>query len=373
MTGTVHHGTPAWHGAMWALALTATSAMAQAADPLLPQPFRLPADFGQEDAGLPDSGRWTDAPLLAYSGVVVPPMESPRVKHTDEPPPPAGTRKWEHVLPFWGQKVIDRGIDLPNPYNLGFSLYLSDEHRDLSKLGVSINDNPLSDASFVEFPDSRIHTLAVQYQVGAWLFPFLNVFGILGYSEGGGDIDIRIPGDELLEFFHIQGCERPAGSPLRPALCDQTLTGTAEADFKGYTYGAGLTLAGAYKDFFFSLPVQYVISDVSMSEKKGKTWNITPRIGWNIHPKSGGLVTAYAGGTYMISDIHIEGSFQFDTSGTPIGQVTSMNYSITVEPTDPWNYLVGAHWMPNKTWSFLGEIGFGGSRENYLMNVFYRF
>ena len=337
--------------------------------------FRWPSDFQTDSSiGQPASGRWADEPLLAYGGHVVPPMESPaRKPSTQDPLPPPGTRKWEHALPIWGQKVIDRGIDLPNPYNLGFSLYLGDEIRDLSKLQVSLNDNPLVDASFVEFPESRIRTQAIQYQVGAWLFPFLNIYGILGYTQGDGDIDIRIAGDELLDFLHIPGCQRPAGSPLRPDLCDETLEGTAKADFTGYTYGLGFTLAGAWQNLFFSLPVQYVVSDVSMSEKKGRTWNITPRVGWNFHPRKGQMLTAYAGGTYMISDIHIRGSFEFDTSDTVIGHDTSMNYSIGVEPREPWNYLVGAHYMPNKTWSYLAEIGFGGARENFLVNVFYRF
>lgn len=311
-------------------------------------------------------------PVFAYGGHVVPSMESPRkTPATDEPPPEPGPRKWEHALPIWGQKVIDRGIDLPNPYNLGFSAYFGDEIRDLSDLTININNGPPLDTSFVEFPESRIKNHSIQYQFGAWLFPFLNIYAITGFSAGKGDVDIRIPGAELMEFLGVPGCN--LSGPLRPALCDQTLEGTAKANYKGYTYGAGFTAAGAYKDFFFSLPVQYVISDVSMSEKKGKTWNITPRIGWNFHPKRRGLVTAYIGGTYMISDISIEGSFTFDTSGTVIGQDTTMGYAIKVEPREPWNYLAGVNWMPNKTWGYLAEVGFGGSRENFLVNLFYRF
>jgi hypothetical protein len=109
-----------------------------------------------------------------------------------------------------------------------------------------------------------------------------------------------------------------------------------------------------------------------MSTTPSKTWNIAPRVGWNQH-LDGGMVTWYTGGTYMISKVSITGSFVFPTAGTAIGQDTTLDYSIRVEPKDAWNYLAGAHWMISKSWSILGEVGFGGSRDDLIIAGFYRF
>lgn len=306
----------------------------------------------------------------AYGAPGSAPMDSPLAPDVTAEPPGEPPR-WNRALPFLGQRALDRGYNLPNPYNIGMSLYLGDELRNLSDLNVSLNDNPLQDASFVEFRKTRIKPVAFQYQLGAWLFPFLNVYALAGYTSGHGNIDIAIPGAELMQFLGIGGCGLPAAA--RPDLCSKTIEGTAHANYTGYTWGGGFTAAGAYKKLFFSLPVTYVVADVTQSTTDSETWNIAPRIGWLFQPPRGGMVTAYVGGTYMKSDVFITGSAVMDTADTIIGHDTALNYSIMVQPKEAWNYFVGAHWMATRTWSFLGEVGFGGSRKNVLMNVFYRF
>lgn len=311
--------------------------------------------------------------MLAYGGRVVPPMDAPHVAKpggsaTDEQGMP---KKWDRALPFFAQRVVDKGIDLPNPYDVGLTLYVGREERLLSDLEVGFNANPMSKLGFVTFPNTKIENQSVQAQVGAWLFPFMNVYAIGGYTHGGGDIDIAMPGRDLMQYLGVPGCNLAPG--LRPELCNRTLTGTARANYEGYTYGLGITLAGAYKNLFFSLPVTYVISDVSVSDTLGKTWNIAPRIGYNQHLKSGGLITWYTGGTYLKSEMNITGTFTFATAGTAIGQDTTMRYSITVEPKDNWNWLAGVNWMITKRWGVLGEVGYGGTRQDVILAVFYRF
>jgi hypothetical protein len=327
------------------------------AAPKVPEPTVATAEEG-EARERPDSIQ------LAYGGRVVPPMESSRLP---APGQEVEHRVWPHALPFFAQRVIDRGIDLPNPYNVGFSYYYGSEDRVLSDLEVGFNGGQKLDASFVHFTNTHINPQSLQLQAGAWLLPFLNIYGILGQTQGKGEIDIEIPGRELMEFLGVPGCNLP----VHPSLCDRTLQGTAHADYEGISYGIGLTLAGAWKELFFSLPVTYVESDISMSTTPSKTWNIAPRVGWNQH-LDGGMVTWYTGGTYMISEVSITGSFVFPTAAD-IGQDTTLDYSIHVEPKDAWNYLAGAHWMITKSWSILGEVGFGGSRNDLIVAGFYRF
>lgn len=312
------------------------------------------------------------AQQVAYSGRVVPPMTGPSLPSlgSDEAPPPA-PRRWPHALPFYAQKVIDRGYDLPNPYDIGASLYLGREQRVLSSLQVGFNDRPMSDASFVQFPNTKVETKSFQAQAGAFVFPFLNVYGILGYTQGKGDIDIAIPGRDLMGYLGVPGCS--LGPTLQPALCNETIRATAHADYEGPSYGAGFTVAGAHRDFFFALPVTYVISDMSVSDTKSKTWNIAPRVGWNQHLGPQQMLTWYVGGTYLKSDFNITGEAVLPTAGTAIGGVTRMRYSIHVSPRQRWNALAGANWTVSKFWSAMAEVGFAGERSDLLLTAFYRF
>ncbi|ARN23583.1 hypothetical protein [Piscinibacter gummiphilus] len=309
---------------------------------------------------------------LAYGGRVVPPMTGPQLPDLGgDPAPPAPRPQWDHALPFFAQKVIDRGIDLPNPYDIGASLYLGREERVLSSLAVGFNGGPKTNADFVSFPRADIKTQSFQLQAGAWVFPFLNLYAIGGYTQGTGEIDIEMSGKGLMEYLGVPGCNlAPA---LQPELCSRTLKGTAHAKYHGKSYGAGATVAGAHRNLFFALPITYVISDLTMSDTNAKTWNIAPRIGYNQHLGEGGMLTWYVGGTYLKSDINITGTADFDTAGTPLAPVTSMSYSIHVEPKHRWNALVGANWTLNKMWSVMAEVGFAGAREDLLFTAFYRF
>jgi hypothetical protein len=312
-----------------------------------------------------------DDDVLAYGGRAVPPMTAPQLPGDWEKAPAEPKRQWDRALPFFAQRVVDKGVDLPNPYNVGIALYLGREERILSSLKVGFNGAPLQELDFVQFPKSTIHNQSPQLQLGAWLLPFLNVYGIVGQTSGGGDIDITIPGSELFKFITQNPNACNAG--VVP-ICQRTIAGTAKADFHGNTYGAGMTVAGAWHDLFLALPITYVISNVTISDTLGRTWNIAPRVGWNQHLSDGGILTWYAGGTYLKSDMNITGTFSFDTSGNaPLPATTTMQYDIHVEPKNRWNYLTGVNWTIDKSWGVLAELGFGNTRSDIILTGFFRF
>ena len=310
---------------------------------------------------------------LAYGGRVLPPMTAPNKPAAAAPAAEAASapREWDRALPFFAQRVIDKGYELPNPYFVGTSLYLSHEARRLSTLRVGFNGAPLEVLDFVQFPHTEIDNQSGQILAGAFIFPFMSAYVILGHTQGTGDIHITIEGQGLMDYLGIPGCDLPPA--LRPGLCGQTLTPIAHAKYPGESEGLGITLAGAWHDVFFAMPVTYVVAQVTQSETPSKTWNVAPRVGWNQHLQGGGMLTWYGGATWLKSDFNITGSFQLDTEDTVIGKPTTMSYSIHVEPVNPWNWLAGANWMINKRWSIAGELGFGGARSNVLVTGFYRF
>jgi len=136
----------------------------------------------------------------------------------------------------------------------------------------------LRSADFVQFSQSKIRNESNQFQLGAWLFPFMNVYGIVGDVKGSGDIDIAFSSlRDLEQFFNINiGC---GGKRPKPECSQAIKLPTAHANYSGYTYGAGFTLVGNYKNLFFSLPVTYTVSDISMSETPIESINIGPRVG----------------------------------------------------------------------------------------------
>jgi hypothetical protein len=50
-----------------------------------------------------------------------------------------------------------------------------------------------------------------------------------------------------------------------------------------------------------------------------------------------------------------------------------LSFRISQRNKDRWNGLLGFNGEMNKVWSVMAEAGFGGSRENLIAGVTYRF
>lgn len=287
-------------------------------------------------------------------------------------PAPAEPAQWDRALPFFAQRVIDKGYNLPNPYDIGYSYYNGYQRYVLSDLQVSVGSNALRSADFVQFQQSRIHNASNQVQFGAWLFPFMNVYGIVGNVQGSGSIDINFSSlTDLERFFGINiGC----GGRRPRAECGQPIKlPTQHANYSGHTYGGGFTLVGTYKQLFFSLPVTYTVADITMSDTPVKSINIGPRVGWNIRLGHGlGLLTPYVGATYFRTRATITGHFDVPLPDTD-GQTARLNYQIGEHVTGYWSGSFGASWTINRSIGLLLEIGYGYNRNNVIATGFFRF
>ncbi|VVE35462.1 hypothetical protein PIN31115_03858 [Pandoraea iniqua] len=287
---------------------------------------------------------------------------------TVEPKP---ARQWDRALPFFAQRVIDRGYDLPNPYDVGYSYFNGTQRYQLSNLMVGANGNGLRSADFVQFDQSRIRSQSNQFQFGAWLFPFMNVYGIFGNVRGHGDIGISFSSLTALEqFFGINvGC---GGRRPGPECSKSIKLPTQQANYSGTTYGAGFTLVGTYGNLFFSLPVTYTVSNISMSDSSIQSWNISPRIGWNVHLGGYGILTPYVGATWFRTRATITGHFDIpiDAAG---GQTQRLDYQIDESVVGAWSGVVGVSWAASKRFGLLAEIGYGYNRSDVILTAFLRF
>ncbi|WP_432261341.1 hypothetical protein [Cupriavidus sp. TMH.W2] len=300
-----------------------------------------------------------------YRGYVGPPAQPDSGE-----PASAAPRQWDRALPFFAQRVIDKGYDLPNPYDIGYSYFDGQQRYQLSGLSVSAGSAPLRGADFVRFDQSRIRNTSNQVQVGAWLFPFMNIYGMLGTVRGSGDIGISFSSlTDLERFFGIDiGC---GGRRPRPDCGKAVRLPTQHASYSGHSYGAGFTLVGSYGDLFFSLPVTFTVSDISMSETPVKSFNIGPRVGWNFRLGRFGVLTPYVGATWFQTHASITGHFDVPVPGTD--QTQRLNYKIDEKVVGTWSGSVGMNWTVNKYVGLLVEVGYGYNRNNVIATGFLRF
>ena len=90
----------------------------------------------------------------------------------------------------------------------------------------------------------------------SWLFPFFNIYGILGRADGEVEIDLnRIV---------------PLG-----ILTPQTF----KVGYEGLVYGGGFVVAAGWDRYFTSTDVSYTVTDLT-GFGSIDTWVVSPKIGF---------------------------------------------------------------------------------------------
>jgi len=277
-------------------------------------------------------------------------------------------RIWEHKLPFLAQKVIDLGYDLPLPYGVGLTYVKVDQDQLLDNLWVGINGREKEPFEFVAFGNASSRNDSVQLKLDAWLFPFMNVFALLGKIDGNAPVDVILDGNGMLDHLEIT-CPGIPPNPLCSLLQDTTFTlPTINASFSGETYGIGTVLAGGWNNWFVTLPINFTYADMDGKDTEGIAFTVTPRFGRMVNLSSRGNLALFIGGNYLWTELTVAGQVS-----TPDGRIV-IDYTIEQSNKDRWNLLLGYNWDINKRWSWSLEYdGFIGSREAFITSVTRRF
>ena len=276
-------------------------------------------------------------------------------------------RIWDHKLPFFAQKVIDEGYDLPLPYGIGVTYANVDQEQILTSLQVGINGSEIIPLDWVAFDNASSESESLSIKADAWIFPFMNVFAMVGKVDGVAPIDVLIDGNGFLDELGIN-CGSLPPSPLCALLEDQLITLPIRANFEGNTYGIGTTFAAGWNGWFVTLPFNWTYADMKGSMTDGVNFTATPRFGKVINLGRKGNLALFAGGNYLDSELTVDG-----LAGTP-GDELVFDYIIDQENKDKWNALLGFNWDVNRRLSWSAEYdGFTGSRDAFVTSVVWRY
>ncbi len=251
-------------------------------------------------------------------------------------------------LPIWGKAAKEKGFDLPLP--LGVGLTYTYIHQNMVVSDVKIEGHPIN----LNIRDAETATSTGVLRLDTWIFPFLNVYGLVGETSGVTKPAIVLSDGEVLK---------------------------SEVEYSRFSYGAGMTLAGGWKAFFLTLDANYTTGDI-VSTQKGKVGDdpiqsltFTPRLGMLMSSGKFGTGSLWIGGMCLVATSEIRDSI--DLRNRPrlanlIGQ-DALEFSVRVKPEDQWNLLIGGNWEINKRWSLTAEVGGIMDRFHAIGAVMYRF
>ena len=252
-------------------------------------------------------------------------------------------------------KSLAAGQELPLPLGVSANVFFLEQDLVAQSIKVDIPPLPLP-TGVVQLPpglpaqSAKLESRATSTtaKLDAWLLPFLNVYGVAGYVDG----------ETTASGFSVGG--------LPPALAS-LLPNSFSIAYSGPVYGAGITLAAGYNQYFASVDANYTESDLDIGDSTIEAFVISPRIG--VTGSLGGLNgSLYVGAMYQDVDEQQNGTVNFPV----MGQAVPVGYDVISEAEEQWNYLVGANLKAGESWNYGIEVGFS-ERTHVMATLNYRF
>ncbi len=273
------------------------------------------------------------------------------------------------VLPIFGDMAREKGYTLPEPFGIGYNYMDIRQNIKVSTIalsGLGIGDiNFPANAFDIKVGKTRERSKTSTARLDTWLFPFMNIYGIVGHTHGSSLSKIDVNG------FRLGDLELPITNLKNLDF---------ELKFKGTTYGGGTTFVGGYHDAFASLDLNYTRTNFNILDGNISALTVTPRIGYRITVPAvsklyipEGHVNLWVGTMYQdiqqefkgnISDLHFPVAMQeMVHMANEKGQG---RFRVKQHLKSPWNMLVGAQYEITKNFNITTEVGFE-KRNSFML------
>jgi len=260
-------------------------------------------------------------------------------------------------LPIWGAEAEARGYQIPLPFGIGITAYSARQPVNIQDLQLGRNGkDPVSVKNFLQINQVDTSQQNVSGKFDVLVFPFLDVYALLGYTQGTTAGLIQIPEEPILGL-------------IEPRVLQ------LNASFYGPTYGAGFTLQGGTKVSEWRDLTAIAVADWNRTQTKLSFKNETliastkpiatvfsARVG--LH----GTVGPSDGAAVWIGAMHQK--IQQTVAGNVAN--TDLQFVVLQSPVQPWNTLIGGLYEFGKKGYVLLEGGVG-ERMSILAAAVYRF
>ena len=168
----------------------------------------------------------------------------------------------DSYFPIWGDEARARGYSIPLPYgvNLSYMNIRQDIMVDsITFSGLKLGNHPIpSDMFAIDAGHTREKSKTENLRLDMWVFPFLNVYGLVGHTRGSSVSQVSVDSDPS----QFRGLDRAIAGAVHQLYQSGKLQDIDfKLDFKGTTWGAGFTLAGGYGNWFGLVDTNYTRTD----------------------------------------------------------------------------------------------------------------
>lgn len=265
--------------------------------------------------------------------------------------------------PFCGNKLRSKGHNLPFPFGAGLQVMFTDQQFEATDLRLVNNVNPITARADTLYQNTTASQYQLTFRPDFWLLSFLNIYGIIGYTNGNTNPNLVVP------YIVV---EIPGSGEF---VVDTTFEIHDKLSYYGPTYGGGATASAGFNHFFILIDYNYTVTVPNDVYDKIINQTFSPRVGILLGKSDSRFSGAVWLGAMYISNAHnFSGDIKvseiasdlvpiFGETATYKGQINSIN---------KWNFLTGAAWMIGNHHRLVAEVGFIG-RKQWSLGYNFRF
>jgi hypothetical protein len=289
----------------------------------------------------------------------------------------------DSTFPIWGDEARARGYSIPLPFgvNLSYMNIRQDINVDsITFSGLKLGDHPIpSDLFNIDVGKTRQRSKSENLRLDMWVFPFLNIYGLVGHTRGSSLSQVSVDADPS----KYTGIDRIIASAVHRLNQSGDLQDIDFAlDFKGTTVGTGFTLAGGYEKWFALVDTNYTRTEFDILDGKISAITVSPRVGYRFDmPAISGPshLSLWVGSMYQnvdqefkgnLSDLHMPAELQPLIDA--VNKDNAGRFDVKQHLSSPWNTLIGAQYELTQNFNVLAEVGFN-ERNSFFLAGEYRF
>lgn len=289
----------------------------------------------------------------------------------------------EPFLPIFGKEAREKGYELPKTY--GINVNYMNIHQNINVKSISfdglfidkigrlpINMKVPSDAFKIDVLSTRQRSHTETLRLDAWVFPFMNVYGVVGHTKGRSVSKVSIGSDNRW----VNDAIKRIGDMDN---IDFVLK------FKGTTYGLGTTFAGGVGNWFGLLDLNYTRTKLNIIDGNIKAFTLAPRVGYRFTlpaietiklPQS--KFSLWVGTMYQNVDQNFHGKLSKLSFSPKLQRLIEFvnkregTFNVKQKMESPWNMLAGFRWEITPSINVLAEAGFI-KRNSFFAALEYRF
>lgn len=255
-----------------------------------------------------------------------------------------------NMPPVFGKKARKKGNELSLPFGIGiYSIYYDQEYI-ASNLSLKSDSSSISARADSIYQSTSAYEFKVQIRPNLWVLPFLNIYGIFGYTKGAISPNLVIP-YIVVENIPI----------IDSIIIDTTFEIHDRIEYLGPTYGIGATFSMGTNYLFFMADYNYSVTNPEDIDENLHNHFFSPKIGVFVgNKKSSSFGALWIGAMYISNDQSFSGKINVEDI-TPelvflFGE--EANYSGKITASNRWNFLFGASWVINSRHHIIIEAGF---------------